>query len=288
MNIKSAAVETFEAFSQFSSLKEFNHHIEMWLLDYKCDFSKSELIGFKRLVRFAAKIPGVCNAKIATILKAIHMDYNGSGISRSTFKRMIAKAKNLGIFTVHETERKNGSQSSNLYVFNRFAANEPPEPEILTHPKETTNLLKTEKDQKITKRNEEPSSLDHTYVCNRVPKPFVEIVKCFFPEAKTIEDYWHSVHILGYQYGWLQETDLIVNLAIQSFQQLIRKMKFTGAVRKPIAYFWGILKEKFYQAWNQQYYGKLAAGVMKRKVLPVKYGDETIYYDWLHDGEGTR
>lgn len=121
MTIKSGVIEGFEEYSQFASLKEFNHHLEMWLAVHKHDFSKGELVGLKRLARFAAKIPGVSNAKIGTVLKAIHEEYNELGISRSTFKRMIIKASNLGIFTVYETERKNGSQSSNLYVFNRFA-----------------------------------------------------------------------------------------------------------------------------------------------------------------------
>src|SRR5574342_512989 len=120
MNLKSGNIEGFEQYSQFKNLEEFNRHMEMWLLDHKEDFTKGELVGLKRLVRFSAKIPGVSNAKIGTVLKAIHEEYHDNGISRSTFKRMIQKAINLGILTVYETERKNGSQSSNLYVFNRF------------------------------------------------------------------------------------------------------------------------------------------------------------------------
>lgn len=107
MNLKSGKVEGFEQFSQFTSLKEFNTHIEMWMLECKKEFTKGELVGLKRLVRFTAKVPGVCNAKIGTVLKAIHDEYNENGISRSTFKRMIQKAMDLGIMTVHETERKN-------------------------------------------------------------------------------------------------------------------------------------------------------------------------------------
>lgn len=189
-NMKSGSIEGFEQFSQFASLKELNTHMKMWLSEHKHDFSKGEMIGIKRLVRFAAKIPGVCNAKIGTVLVAIHKEYNDNGISRSTFKRMISKAKQLGLITVYETERDNGSQSSNIYVFNRFPSIEPPKPEKMNPQKETTNLLKTKKDQKINKRIEEPFELDHTYVSDRIPQPFVQLVKCFFPEARTIEEYW--------------------------------------------------------------------------------------------------
>ena len=74
---------------------------------------------------FSAKIPGVCNESIGSILKAIHEEYYHHGISRASFKRMIKKTSRLGIVTVYETQRENGSQSANLYVFNRFPAAEP-------------------------------------------------------------------------------------------------------------------------------------------------------------------
>jgi hypothetical protein len=50
MTIKSAVVESFAEYSQFGSLKEFNNHFEMWMVDKKCFFSKGELIGLKRLL----------------------------------------------------------------------------------------------------------------------------------------------------------------------------------------------------------------------------------------------
>ncbi|WP_074432835.1 hypothetical protein [Neobacillus jeddahensis] len=285
MNLKSGSIEGFEQFSQFGSLKEFNHHMEMWMLEHKMHFSKAEQVGLKRLVRFAAKLPGVCNVKIGTVLKAIHEEYHDNGISRSTFKRMISKAKKCGIFTVYETERKNGSQSSNLYVFNRFPVSEPPKQETMNHPKETSNLLKTEKDQKIKKRKEEPSELNHTFVSNRVPQEFVQFVKCFFDDAKLIEDYWHMVHILAVDYKLHNETDVIVAIAIDSFRQLIRKLKFTKAVRKPIAYFYGILKQKFYRYYCEQLAEMREEGIME-EVKPHQYtiNGETFEWDWLHGG----
>jgi N-acetylglutamate synthase-like GNAT family acetyltransferase len=253
MNLKSGNIELYEQFSQFASLTEFNHHMEMWLLEHKADFSKGELMGLKRLVRYAAKIPGICHAKIGTVLKAIHDEYNENGISRSTFKRMILKAKEFGILTIYETERKNGSQSSNLYVFNRIPSNEPPQQEIMNHHNETINLFKTKK-QKITKRREEPSELDHTYVSDRIPQPFVQLVKCFFPEAKTIEEYWRMTQIAAYRNNSQKETERILEVAVHSFKQLIRKLKFNVVVKNPIAYFYGILDKKFIQRYYEALY----------------------------------
>ncbi|MDN3019216.1 hypothetical protein PH210_23885 [Paenibacillus sp. BSR1-1] len=258
--IKSGNTEGFQHYSQFSSLQEFNHHIEMWLLEHKHEFTKGEIIGLKRLVRFAAKIPGVCNAKIGTILKSIHEQYQENGISRSTFKRMILKAKELGIITVFETERKNGSQSSNLYQFNRFPSTEPPKVEKMNHHNETSNLLKTEKEQKINKRNEtSEQQLDHYFVSNRIPQPFVQLVKCFFSEAKTIEEFWHMVQIAAFRFECQNDTDDILDISLQAFRQLIRKMKLTNGVKNPIAYFYGILDNKFMKLYSE----KIAAMVPK-------------------------
>ncbi|ULT59586.1 hypothetical protein L1999_14120 [Neobacillus drentensis] len=282
MNLKSGTIEGFDTFSQFESLKEFNRHMEMWLLDHKKDFSKGELIGLKKLVRFSAKIPGVCNAKIGTILKAINQECKENILSRSTFKRMILKGKNMGIFTVYETERKNGSQSSNLYVFNRYPSNEPPKQETMNRPKETSNLLKTEKEQKINKRKEVPIHLDHTYVSNRVPQAFVEIVKCFFPEAKVIEEYWRMAQITAYGYELHHETDLMVNLAIQSFKQLIRKLKLTKAVKNPIAYYSGILKEKYFQYYEERLNEQHKRGLIQAKAICFEFNGDILEYDWLN------
>jgi hypothetical protein len=277
MSIKSGLIEGFEGYSQFVSLTDFNQSMEMWLLEHKDDFSKGELTGLKRLVRFAAKIPGVCNAKIGTILKAIHEEYHDNGISRSTFKRMILKAKEFGMMTVHETERKNGSQSSNLYVFNRFPSNEPPKEEKMNQPKETSNLLKTEKDQKNKKRKEEPSELGHTYVSSRIPQEFVQLVKYFYSDAKMIEEYWHMTEIAAYRHNSEKERERVLDVAIDSFKQLIRKMKFTNAVKKPIAYFFGILNKQFKQKYYNDLYEEFG---YPHTTYDDPFSDNPLAYSW--------
>jgi N-acetylglutamate synthase-like GNAT family acetyltransferase len=278
MNLKSGRIERFEGYSQFKNVKEFNTHIEMWLAVKKDEFSKGELLGLKRLVRFSAKVPGVCNAKIGTLLKAINDEYQGNGISRSTFKRMILKAKELGILTIYETELKNGSQSSNLYSFNRFPQSEPPKAKKLDQPKETNNLLKTNH-QKNIKRNEARIELDHTFVSDKVPQDFVQLAKYFFSDAKTIEEYWKMVQIAAFRFELSQNTDdILSSIGIQSFKQLIRKLKSTKAVVKPIAFFYGIVTNKLKELVLNQ-----VTEVSESK--PTRYVLETgevMYYDWLH------
>ncbi|OIK12441.1 hypothetical protein BIV60_16210 [Bacillus sp. MUM 116] len=253
MNLKSGQIQQLAEYSQFKNLKEFNNHIEMWLVEHKQEFTKGELVGLKRLVRFSAKIPGVCNAKIGTLLKAIHEEYHDHGISRSTFKRMIQKAIKLGIMTVHETERKNGSQSSNLYIFNRFPQNEPPKQQEMNHHNKTSNLSETKK-QEIDKRNEEPLNLDHSFTNDRVPKPFIQLVKYFFNEATTIEEYWRMTQIAAYRGNREKEKERVLEIAIDSFKQLISKLKSSKKIQKPIAYFYGILEKKFDELYYAEIY----------------------------------
>lgn len=279
MTIKSGVIEGFEQYSQFATLGEFNNHLEMQMVEYKKEFTKGELVGLKRLARFAAKVPGVCNAKIGTVLKAIHEEYKDLGISRSTFKRMIIKAKKLGIFTVYETERKNGSQSSNLYVFNRYNNNkELPKDEILDHHNKTISLLKTnikqnnkreqtalteKKAESLEKTTTPEKSInptvnknapeDHLFVSDRIPKPFVELVKCFFPTAKAIEEFWRMSTISAYRNNLEKDKDTILSVSIESFRQLVRKLKLSTTVKNPIAYYTGILNKKF----QEVYFGEL-------------------------------
>ncbi|MED4354984.1 hypothetical protein P9265_22185 [Schinkia azotoformans] len=109
-----------EELSQFDSLEEFHTNIYKWLVGHKYIFTKSELVGFRSLVLLADVTPGVCYERIEDILNFIQEECNGNGLSRSSFRRMLKKAKQLGIITVLETARtQNGSQDQNIYVFNR-------------------------------------------------------------------------------------------------------------------------------------------------------------------------
>jgi hypothetical protein len=90
-------------------------------------------------------------------------------------------------------------------------------------------------------------------VSDRIPQPFVQLVKCFFPEAKTIEEYWRMTQIAAYRNNSENETERILEVAVHSFKQLIRQLKFNGVVKNPVAYFYGISDKKF----TQRYYEEL-------------------------------
>ncbi|QLC85407.1 hypothetical protein [Priestia megaterium] len=251
--MQSGNIEGFKQLSQFRDTKDFNNHIEQWMTEIKKQFTKSELVALKRLIRFSAKIVGVCNAKIGTVVSATYKR-DGAGISRSTFKRMATKAKELGLLHIHETQRKNGSQSANVYVFNRF---ELPKEENLNRPKanslsktnnQINNNIRKEKksfteyhEKELNKTKEQ--SLDHTYTAKYVPNEFVQVVTPYFNCALTIEDLWKSVFLDTRQLNL--DKKIITGTAIDAFKQSIRSYKkgkikttlvkyFTGTVKKMI------------------------------------------------------
>ncbi|WP_071394806.1 hypothetical protein [Bacillus tuaregi] len=119
MKIKSGAVVQFEAYSQFKSVEEFLQHVERLLVDYEKELTQKEWVALSMLAQYSTIIPGVSNPTIAVMLEFIQEKDYDKMISRATFKRMLTKAKALGILTVVETEKENGFQLSNLYIFNK-------------------------------------------------------------------------------------------------------------------------------------------------------------------------
>ena len=147
-------VEQFKAYSQFSSLKQFNNHMEQWLVDYKQEFSKKELVCLKRLYRFCSKVYGVSTISIKKLIKAIQ-EKDQVNVSEATFHRFKRKSIKLGLLSVHSTKRINESQSSNVWVFNQYDT--PCQSETLTE--QQTEKLETTplKTSKLFKTNNQKS-----------------------------------------------------------------------------------------------------------------------------------
>lgn len=259
-----ANIQSFKKYSQFKSLKDFNNNIEMFLAEHKKDFTKTEYMLFRRLTKYCANVKGVATASIKAILEGIKIKDCAAGASESTFHRMKRKAIKLGILEVRQTKRTNGSQSTNLWIFKRFVSDsttiDTPKTEgeqveqasqkekdfrQLT-PLKTSNSFKTNKQNNINKRID---TLDYTYVSDYVPKEFRNLVKCFFDDARLIEEYWRMVRIDTYRIRniWLDDEE-ILHTAIHSFKQMINKLK-KGKVHNPIAYFKGVLNKQISKAY---------------------------------------
>ncbi|MFA9560375.1 hypothetical protein ACERII_24035 [Evansella sp. AB-rgal1] len=258
--LANGTIDQFSNYSQFTSLDELNLHMRAWIKGNPDIFSKSELIGLYRLTRYCAKVLGVSNVKIGTILKGISEEFSGNGISRSTFKRMIVKAKDIGLLKVLELKRQHsGGQSSNLYVIQRHPnwaesvvkkqqSIEPPSHEKL-NPHKTKQKLKTNNNNKKEQKRKE--TLDHTYTSDRVPVAFTTLVKNYFDCAKTIEELWRMAEIAAYKQSFNEPTDSIVPFAITSFKQTVRAIK-NKPIHKPVAFFYRIISHKFSKAFYDE------------------------------------
>jgi hypothetical protein len=251
--MRSGNIEQFKHLSQFRDLKDFNNNIEQWMTDLKSKFTKSELIALKRLIRYSAKVAGVCNAKIQTLVSACHE--TGQEISRSTFERMLRKAKQFGLVQVYNT-MKNGRKGHNVYVFQRYQSqvvSDSPTIDVLQNEK-IDALKETESKSKtsnlLNKRNENVSDnkytgdkLDGSFTSSRVPAEFRDLVKCFYDDYKGIEEMWNVIQIQTYYLSYYSLDDRI-SLAIDSFKQMVRNIKRGRKVRNIYAYFWGIVNKK--------------------------------------------
>ncbi|MDM5292017.1 hypothetical protein QUF81_01850 [Peribacillus simplex] len=255
-------IENFKDYSKFSSIKEFNNTIEMFLAEHKKDFTKGELVAFKRLVRFSAKYVGVANAKIGTIVKAINEKLNGFGVSRSTFERMLRKAKDLGILSIENTKKSKGGKGHNVYIFNTIDVlkkrkltycenQEKPcssKDESSYLKRETSNLLETSNIKRLNTRKNVP--LDSTFTASYVPKEFVQAVKPFFDHATVIEDFWKSVFLDTKAISHIVEQETITYTAINAFKQAIRGYKQGKVKTNLVRYFTGTFKKLMDQAYS--------------------------------------
>ncbi|MGE7596509.1 hypothetical protein ACQKMY_25860 [Peribacillus frigoritolerans] len=258
----SGRIEKYAEYSQFKSLKDFNTTIEMFLADHKKDFTKGELVAFKRLVRFSAKYVGVANAKIGTLLKAINEKLNGFGISRSTFERMLRKAKELGILSIENTVKSKGGKGHNVYIFNTIDVSKKrkmtycEKAETSTDSKdekpyfqgETINLLKSNNIKTLKTRKDVP--LDSTYTASYVPKEFVEAVKPFYDQATVIEDFWKSVFLDTKAISNIIDPETITYTAIDAFRQSIRGYKKGKIKTTLVRYFTGTFKKLMDQVYS--------------------------------------
>ncbi|PFU90790.1 hypothetical protein COK92_20585 [Bacillus anthracis] len=233
-------ITNFAHLSQFRDLKDFNNNVEQWMIDIKNEFTKSELIALKRLIRFSAKVPGICNAKIQTIVAATHNDT--IGISRSTFERMLRKVKTLGLIEIHNTSKR-GYQAHNVYVFTLSPTKEVVQSENIDVPIKANNPSKSINLLNNKLIGDRVAILDHTYVSNRVPQRFIELVKCFFDDATIIEEYYCMYSISTY---WLTayDSEELLDTGLQAFKLMIRALKRNKVRKNPYAYYYGVLQRK--------------------------------------------
>lgn len=264
----------YELLSKFKSLKEFNDHFEQTMLLHKDKFTKSEHLALNKLRKFAADIFGVAWCRIQKAVSATHKD-EMFGVSRSTFERMLRKAKKLNLVRVINQEKENKYKKHNVYVFNRVDELTPEKFETVkivsnSHTIDVSESMKI--DATRTLLLELPKLKDYkTYSQAKsvAPKDKSNIID--FKENKTeyqqidemILDMFTDKKITYRVYGvWLaakKKYDLIeppFELAIKAVKLLIAEMKKRiaknlPALYNPVGYFNGIVCNLVDQ-WNDR------------------------------------
>ncbi|MET3726826.1 hypothetical protein ABID52_000407 [Fictibacillus halophilus] len=113
--MRAGNIYQFKKMSKFQTVDEFNQHKDMFLQQHPDLFTRSEYIAFEVLSQYSVVVPGVANAKIATLVAACSKKQGG--VSRATFTRMLKKAKSTGGLKVHNTYRASGGLAHNIFVF---------------------------------------------------------------------------------------------------------------------------------------------------------------------------
>lgn len=250
---------TYKILVNFESIQQLNEtvrHYRNLLIKSHLKNKRSLMILLDYLKKYSCKYPGVSfKGK-----RKIGEDMN---LCRKTITRLTKKLCELGFIKEYNSKRIVGKhlQASNIIVIQRCTdlaivpqENIQPKGETIDVSREkqvADNNLSQPKEYPYkkhiinNKRTYEPSynQLDYKFVSDRVPKEFVEQVCGFayFSTAARIEELYKCVYLSAKKFKISIEEAIPV--AIESYRQLIRKMK-KGNVGNPFGFFTGILKKK--------------------------------------------
>lgn len=263
--MRAGNIYQFKYLSQFRSVKEFNEHKERYLQLYPDRFTHSEFIAFEVLTQFSVVVPGVANAKIATLVSACQGKQGG--LSRATFVRMLRKAKTTGFLTVYKTYRSSGGFAHNVFVFQpidrfvktqmNYRANsenliESRSEEIFTAPETEKLFLNLQNKDKNIRLEDNvsalhaPSStsfenLDYSFVPDTVPQTFIQTVRPFFNLAAEIFTFWEKALMAYRQLNLYQPIEHMTDLVIHAFKTTVFQYKHRKIKTSFIAYYYGTL-----------------------------------------------
>lgn len=265
---KSGDYAAFKELSTFENVDKMNLFIRKVLYNFKHKLTPSAVKVLKKMSQYACKYPGVCWVKIKTLAAEI-------GVSERTVKRAVKLLEELGIIVKYLTIRRGGGYGHPVFVINNhdnYDFKELPNSNVTSdvtsemsprqeaenidiskdkqHFSETETIISktiSSRENKMYKRKEravqdiKSVKLTKDFTSDRVPAEFRDLVGCFFDDAEQIEEYWKVVWLHSRHLNEDQET--ILDVAINSFKQLVRKLK-KGSVRNPFGYFFGILNKK--------------------------------------------
>jgi hypothetical protein len=277
--LRAGNIYQFKNLSKFKSVTEFNNQKEKFLQYHPDLFTRSEVIAFEVLSQYSVVVPGVANAKIATLVSAC--SGKQGGISRATFVRMLRKAKTAGFLKIYKTFRSNGGFSHNVFVFqpidipDETQMTHREQPEIPLKSKnedvhtvsESMNLslnlkikdlnIRKEKNVSITPHQQPKSTpqlqdLDYTFVPGNVPKEFIQTVKPFY-RATEIYTFWHKALTAYKKFNFQMPLEFLTSIVIEAFKTTVFHYKRSSIKTSFIQYFYGTLNGMFSSEKRRQH-----------------------------------
>jgi hypothetical protein len=287
--LRAGNIYQFKNLSKFNSVEEFNNQKERFLQKHPDLFTQSEFIAFEVLTQFSVVVPGVANAKIATLVSAC--SGKQGGVSRATFVRMLRKAKTSDFLKVHKTYRASGGFAHNVFVFQPIDASSETQltyrgdaevPSVSknedTHlAPETKNLFSNLQNKDLNIRQEKNvdiqlspkysplQELDYTFVPDTVPQPFINTVKPFFDQAIEIYNFLEKALIAYRHLDLYQPLDQMTTIIISAFKTTVFQYKH----------------RKIKTSFMQYYYGTLTTMLSAEKRREHAANSSTLRYNWL-------
>ncbi|WP_137790976.1 hypothetical protein [Bacillus sp. E(2018)] len=290
--MRAGNIYQFKNMSKFQSVAEFNQHKDMFLQLHPDLFTRSEYIAFEVLSQYSVVVPGVANAKIATLVAACSKKQGG--ISRATFMRMLRKAKSTGFLKVHNTYRTSGGLAHNIFVFHpidvpsetlmihrdtqeipsqskvQSTKTMPESMNLLTNLENKDQNIRQEKNVSITtppiSNKPQLQDLDHTFVPSNVPTDFIQSVKPYYDRADEIYTFWHKAIIAYKKFNFRTPIEQLTSTIIEAFKTTVYLYK----------------KRKIKTSFTQYFYGTLSGMFSAEKRREHAAYNPRPHYNWLN------
>jgi hypothetical protein len=291
--MRAGNIYQYKHMSKFQSVVEFNQHKDIFLQQQPDLFTPSEYIAFEVVTQYSVVVPGVANAKIATLVSACTTKQGG--ISRATFVRMLRKAKSTGFLKIHKTYRSNGGFAHNVFVFHPIDVPTETQMNQREHPvtpseskaehtrsvPESLNLfsnlenkdlnIRQEKNVNITTQpptiSPQFQDLDYTFVPDNVPKEFIQTVKPFFDRATEIYTFWHKALTAYKKFNFETPIEHLTYVVIAAFKTTVFLYK----------------QRKIKTSFTQYFYGTLSGMFGTEKRREHVAFNTTPHYNWLEE-----